>query len=140
LEDLEGLGEDSDEEEEGQEETGETGDSGQPGGVRVKMELDDLDSLDSDEERGGAGGLDEKMKVEGDVPDFEKILSKISGTGPVYLSCGPQERRLRLVCVQGTHWPPSLSCGPRDASRSTWRWVSCRTIPSSAPPGHRSPA
>lgn len=88
LADLEGLGEDSDEERE---------EAVKAGGDRVKKEnggsmsahMKDLDDLDSDDENGdameegdgepaigGGGGVNAAAT---EVPDFEKILSKIAG-------------------------------------------------------------
>jgi hypothetical protein len=76
LADLEGLGEDSDEDME--EEERERKPPG--GGLAVKTE--DLDALDSDADDFDEDGQQKpaaKMEIDKDVPDFERLLSKIKG-------------------------------------------------------------
>lgn len=76
LADLEGLGEDSDEDVEEEERERKP----PVGGLAVKTE--DLDALDSDADDFDEDGQQKpaaKMEIDRDVPDFERLLSKIKG-------------------------------------------------------------
>ena len=94
LDDLEGLGDDSEDEDNEGEGGGRNGGANGAGNGMARVKAEDLDSLDSDDDddmddgEGGGGDRASKIKVEKEVPDFEKILHKISGKWRQWLMDG----------------------------------------------------